>query len=297
MRTVLKWFGILLGGLLLLALGVIVSVYFITEQQINETYDLSASGITIPEEPQLGDRKYPLVVVDLCRDCHGNDLAGQVMDDDPLLGRLVSTNLTAGKGGIGADYTPEDWVRAIRHGLGRDNKSLIVMPSNELNILSDTDLGVVISLIKNTPPIDNDLPEIYLGPMGRIFLLQEPYILAARAIDHTQPSPQMPEPGVTVEYGQYLAHLCAMCHGKDFAGIDDPGGGLNLTPAGDMGSWSEADFIDTMRTGIAPDGKQLDQEMMPVGIWSKLSDDELKALWLFLQTVPPVETPDNTPTQ
>jgi mono/diheme cytochrome c family protein len=107
----------------------------------------------------------------------------------------------------------------------------------------------------------------------------------------------MPEPGVTVEYGEYLAHLCALCHGKDFAGIDTPGGGLNLTPAGDLGSWSETDLIQTIRTGVAPDGKQLDQEMMPVGIWSKLSDDELKAIWMFLQTVPAVQTPVTTPTQ
>jgi cytochrome c553 len=297
MRTVLKWLGILLGGLLVIFLGAIVSIYFITERQINETYEFTATGIKIQEQADLGDRNYPRVVVDLCRDCHGNDLAGQVMDDDPLLGRLVSTNLTAGKGGIGADYTPEDWVRAIRHGVGRDGKSLIVMPSNELNFISDTDLGTVISLIKNTPPIDNELPEIYLGPMGRFFLLQEPFILAARAIDHTQSPPQMPTPGVNVEYGEYLAHLCALCHGKDFAGIDTPGGGLNLTPAGDLGSWSEADFIQTMRTGVAPDGKQLDQEMMPVGIWSKLSDDELKAIWMFLQTVPAVQTPVTTPTQ
>ena len=187
-------------------------------------------------------------------------------------------------------------MRAIRHGVGRDNQSLIVMPSNELNILSD-EPGDCRQSDYDAPPIDNELPETYLGPMGRIFLLQEPFLLTAGVMDHDQPSPEMPEPGVTVEYGQYLAHLCAMCHGKDFAGIDTPGGGLNLTPAGDLGSWSESDFIDTMRTGVAPDGKQLDQEMMPVGIWSKLSDDELKALWLFLQTVPPVETPDITPTQ
>ena len=133
-------------------------------------------------------------------------------------------------------------MRAIRHGVGRDNKSLILMPSNELNILSDTDLGIVVSLIKNAPPVDNELPEIYFGPMGRIFLLQEPFLLTASVMDHDQPSPEMPEPGVTVEYGQYLAHLCAMCHGKDLAGIDDPGGGLNLTPAGDLGTWSETDL-------------------------------------------------------
>jgi cytochrome c553 len=297
MRNVLKWIGILLGGLLVAALIAVVAIYFITESRLNETYAVSVTAVEIPQQPELGERKYPLVVVDLCRDCHRNDLAGQVMDDDPLTARLVAANLTAGKGGIGGEYTPEDWVRAIRHGIGRDGKSLIVMPSSEMNILSDTDLGIVISLIKSTPPIDNDLPEIYIGPMGRIFLLQEPYILPASVIDHNLQSVQMPEPGVTVEYGEYLAHLCALCHGKDFAGLDTPGGGLNLTPAGYLGGWTETDFIETMRTGIAPDGVELDQEMMPVGIWGKLSDDELKAIWMFLQTLPPVETPATTPAE
>jgi hypothetical protein len=37
--------------------------------------------------------------------------------------------------------------------------------------------------------------------------------------------------------------------------------------------------------------------MMPVGIWGKLSDDELKAIWMFLQTLPPVETPLTTPAE
>ena len=47
MRNVLKWLGILIGGLLVLASIVIVSIYFITERQMNETYDLSVTGITI----------------------------------------------------------------------------------------------------------------------------------------------------------------------------------------------------------------------------------------------------------
>ncbi len=297
MRTVLKWIGILLGGLLVVALVVIAAIYFMTESRLNETYAVSVTAVDVPQQPELGERTYPLVVVDLCRDCHRNDLAGQVMDDDPMTARLVAPNLTAGRGGIGAQYSDEDWVRAIRHGIGKDNKSLIVMPSSELNVLSDTDLGIVISLIKNTTPVDNELPKTFIGPMGRIFLLQAPDLLPASVIDHDQPPAEMPKPGVSVEYGEYLSHLCALCHGVDFAGIDDPGGGMNLTPAGDLGEWSEADFIETIRSGVAPDGEELDQEMMPVGIWGKLSDDELKAIWMFLQTLPPVETPLTTPVE
>ena len=297
MRNVLKWIGILLGGLLVVALIAIVAIYFMTESRINETYDVSVAAVEIPEQPELGERQFPLVVVDLCRDCHRNDLARQVMDDDSLTGRLVAPNLTAGKGGIGAEYSDEDWTRAIRHRIGRDNKSLIVMPSSELNVLSDKDLGIVLSLVKNTPPVNNELPGVFIGPMARIFLLQEPFLLPASVIDHNRQPPEMPEPGVSVEYGEYLSHLCALCHGVDFAGIDDPGGGMNLTPAGDLGGWSETDFIETIRTGIAPDGEELDQEMMPVGIWGKLSDDELKAIWMFLQTLPPIETTTTTPAE
>jgi cytochrome c553 len=295
MRNVLKWIGILLGGLLALAFIALVSVYFMTEARINKTYNIPPTSLNIPAEPELGERKFPLMVVDFCRDCHGQDLAGQVMENDLMIGRLVSTNLTAGEGGIGDEYTPEDWERALRHGVGRDNESLIAMPSNELGFLSDEDLGAIVSIIENTPPIDNELPQTRLGPMGRIFLLQNLPVLTAEFVELDAQRVSMPEPGVTVEYGGYLAQLCSMCHGKDFSGSDQPGAGLNLTPAGDLANWSEADFFAAMRTGLTPDGKKLDQEMMPVGITGKLSDEELKAIWLFLQTLPPVVVPTPTP--
>ncbi len=264
---------------------------------INKIYNIPASSIAIPDQPELGERKYPLVVVDVCRDCHGQDLAGQVMENDLLIGRLASANLTAGKGGIGGTYTPQDWVRALRHGVGRDNRSLIAMPSDALGFLSDEDLGTIIHTIQKTPPIDNVLPESRIGVMGRIILLQNLPILTAESIDPSLGSPSMPDPGVTVEYGEYMAHLCTMCHGKDYSGTDLPGGGLNLTPAGNLGHWSEADFIKSLRTGLTPEGKALDQKLMPVGIIGKLTDDEMKAIWLFLQTLPPVYTPTPIPTQ
>ena len=56
-----------------------------------------------------------------------------------------------------------------------------------------------------------------------------------------------------------------------------------------MGEWSEADFIKTMRSGVSPDSHVLDREWMPWEAFGKFDDDELKGLWLYLQSLPPQE--------
>ncbi|MFB3077302.1 MAG: hypothetical protein ACE1Y4_04775 [Lysobacterales bacterium] len=43
-----------------------------------------------------------------------------------------------------------------------------------------------------------------------------------------------------------------------------------------------------MRTGRTPGGNDLDKENMPWPRFAKMTDDELKAIWLHLQSVPPV---------
>jgi hypothetical protein len=127
--------------------------------------------------------------------------------------------------------------------------------------------------------------------MARWFILQDPSLIAAQVIDHDAPRPTAPAPGVTSEYGRYLAEVCTLCHGENFAGGTEPGAGLNLTPGGDLGDWSEADFIQTIRSGVNPNGKQLNPELMPWKRIREMSDEELRAIWLFLQSLPPVETP------
>jgi mono/diheme cytochrome c family protein len=292
MRTVLKWMGILLGGLLVVLFIAMVLVYLQTERVLNQIYTIEPEMVPITDQETSTDRGYPSVMVEMCRECHGPNLAGQVLEDDPLVVMLVAPNLTPGKGGIGSKYKDEDWVRALRHGVGQDGKTLLVMPSNIFNTLSDEDLGYIIAYMKNLHAVDNELPEIWIGPMGRIFLLLEPFIIQASVIDHDGPRPVIPEPGITLEYGEYLTRVCIDCHGEDFAGGDQVGAGLNITPGGDVGGWSEDNFIRTMRTGIAPDGDELDAEMMPTRIIGLFSDEELQAIWLFLKSLPAVETVD-----
>jgi len=62
----------------------------------------------------------------------------------------------------------------------------------------------------------------------------------------------------------------------------------NLTMGGEMHAWSEADFITTLRTGVTPGGKQL-KDVMPWKYFGQMTHDELKAVWLYLQSLPALE--------
>ncbi len=290
MRTALKWLGIILGGLLGLVLLAVIIVFYLTEQRLNKTYDVAVDAVEISSGQDTRQRGEQLVrSAGFCVECHGQNLAGQIMDDDPVVGRLVAPNLTSGAGGVGAIYTDVDWVRAIRHGIGPDRKSLIVMPSNYFYRFSDKDLGAIIAYLKSLPPVDNQLPNTFLGPMGRMFILQDPSLFPAAVIDHTAPRPPAPEPGVTAEYGKYMANSCTLCHGEELAGGTHEGGGPNLTRGGELATWTHEDFKKALRTGIAPDGKILDPEQMPVESTNWLSDDEISAIWLYIQSLPAVE--------
>jgi mono/diheme cytochrome c family protein len=169
------------------------------------------------------------------------------------------------------------------------------MPSNYYYNLSDADLGAVIAYLKSLPPVDNDIPDTMVGPLIRWYILQEPSLLPAEVIDHAGPRPASPQPSITVEYGRYLTSFsCVVCHHEDLAGEPDPGeegvAVANLTPAGNLAHWSEADFIRALRTGVTPDGRKLDPVMMPWNYIGQLSDDELKAIWLYLKSIPAIET-------
>jgi mono/diheme cytochrome c family protein len=291
MQRVLKWIGVVVGSLIGLLIVTLLTIYFITEAQMNKTYNIPVKAVVVSSDPATIERGRHLVeTVGFCADCHGQNLAGQVFDDGLFIGRLSVPNLTSGRGGIAPSFADVDWVRAIRHGVDPDGKPLLDMPSNLYYNYSDADLGAMIAYLKSLPPVENELPDIYVGPMVRFFMLQDPSLVPAQVIDHTGPRPPAPAPGVTLEYGRYLGRVCQLCHGEDLSGSEEPGAGLNLTPAGNLGRWSEADFIRVMRTGVTPDGRQLDPELMRWDVLGQLSDEELKAIWLYLQSLPPVET-------
>jgi mono/diheme cytochrome c family protein len=296
MRKVLKWMLIVLGALVGLVIVAIGTLYFLTNLRFNEKYDIPVERVAVSADPAVIVQGKHIVESRGCADCHGEDMAGGAVIEDAMIGYLYARNLTSGKGGHGGATTDADYVRAIRHGVGASGKPLRLMPAEEYYYLSDADLGAVISYLRTLPPVDNEPPRTRIGPLGRLlFLTGQVNLLSAEVIDHDAPRPVVPPQGVTADYGKYLSIGCTGCHGKGFSGGKVPGTppdwppAANLTPSGNLAKWTEGDFLNTLRTGLTPEGKQLNSDYMPWKNFGKMTEDELKATWMFLKTLPTKE--------
>jgi mono/diheme cytochrome c family protein len=212
-----------------------------------------------------------------------------VIDAAPF--RVVAPNLTAGAGGVAPRYSDADWVRAIRHGLRPDGTPLLIMPSHNFAALSDADLTAIIAYVRSMAPVDNDPGAFELRLLGRLLVVLGELPIPAEQIDHGAGPQAAPPAGRTVAYGGYLATIgnCADCHGRALSGAPpvEPGAppAPNLTPGGQLQGWIEADFITAMRTGSTPGGRAL-STAMPWELTGQLTDEELGALFSYLQSLP-----------
>jgi mono/diheme cytochrome c family protein len=296
MSVWIKRIAYVVGTLVVLVLVAVGTVYAMSEARFRRTYTVPSETITVADDSAtLARGQHIATAVAGCAECHGEGLGGGVLIDAPPMGRLVALNLTSGEGGVGASLTPELIVRAIRHGVGPDGRALRIMPADEFQYMSDDDMRAIVSYVRHLAPVNNPLApsKLMLLPRALMVANQMPLLPAERMPDSGRKAMSVPM-GPTKEYGGYLALIsgCRGCHGPGLSGgkiaAGDPAWGpaANLTPSGNLGKWSEADFIQTMRTGTRPDGFAL-KAPMP---WKRLrymSDDELRALWLYLQSVPP----------
>lgn len=296
MKRVFKWIGIGLVGLVVTLLVVVIGLSISASSRLKKSYDIAVASIPIPTETTAVAAGEHLASIH-CMGCHGENLAGTVVFEDPVLAYIPSRNLTSGQNGIGAVYTNEDWIRAIQHGVGLDQRPLVVMPASEFHYLSDTDLGNLIAYLRTVPPVDSDLGKVETTFIGRTLIAAGAFgdIINVETIDHTH-RPVAAAPGITAEYGEYLVNTsgCRICHGAELAGGKDPNPeappGPNLTPGGELIGWSEADFVRALREGRTPTGRQLQAEFMPWMELRNFTDEELQALWLYLQAQPARET-------
>ena len=291
MKRVLKWVGYVVGGLVVIILIGLGYAYAKTSSRLDHTYPTTADAVSVPADSASIERGHHLVLaVGKCVDCHGDNLAGKLVMDDPAFATLWSANLTKGKGGVGATFTDADYARAIRYGVHRDGKPLILMPSEAYTHFSDADLGAIIAYVKSVPPVDQVTTPPRVGPIARVIATMTPdFPLApAEMIDRNLKRPASVTPGVTKEYGDYLLKTggCKSCHTENLTGGVKIQGvvSANLTPAG-IGKWTEADFTKALRNGVRPDGRIL-SAAMPWPYMKYLTDDEIRAMWMYLQSIP-----------
>ncbi len=296
MRAVLKWIGIVVGGLAVVLLVVVAGLLISTELRFTRSYSFESETIAKPgDAASLAVGRHWAEIH--CQGCHGPDLGGGPLFEDDALGIVDAPNLTTGRGGIGARYQDADWVRALRHGVRLDGTSVFIMPSNEFYYLNDADLGSLIAYLQTVQAVDRETRQRSFTPLARLLIAVGAFenLLYAETIPHDV-RPAAPPAGVTVDYGDYLAHAhgCASCHGETFAGHQpsEPGAPFapNLTPGGELGAWSEADFFAALRNGTTPAGRVL-SEAMPWKNLGYLTDSEIKAIWLYLQNLPTAGAP------
>lgn len=292
MKRFFKWFGIVLGSLVGVLLIAGMAFYIAGTMRLNKTYDFPPSNLTLPtdaESMEIGKHR----VESLCSGCHGEDLGGITnWFDSPPLGTIDSANLTAGEGGVGQEYTTEDYVRAIRHGVNAQGKPIFMPAVASTAYISDEELAAIIAYIKTLPPVDHQTNGQKFSPVARIMVgagvLGK---LPAESVSH-ETNVSAPPVGVSAEYGEYLVntHDCHLCHGPNMNGGPFPDPTIkkispNLTPGGELAFWTEEQFINTIRTGTTPSGHQLDAKLMPWDSYKNFYDDELKAIWLYFQSL------------
>ncbi|HWB28185.1 MAG TPA: c-type cytochrome [Chitinophagaceae bacterium] len=249
-----------------------------------------------------------------CADCHTPPqfkeevakglvipLSGGNVFDLPI-GKIYTKNITPAATGIGK-MTDGEIARALRYGVAPDGHALFdIMPFHNT---SDEDLTAIISYLRQLEPVENNVPENSLNFLGKAvnaFLL--------KPVGPSETVLVTVKRDTSAAYGKYLAASvanCRGCHtnrnlmtgafiGQDYSGgftlEEDTDSGKyvfttpNLTPddsTGRLKGWTKQQFINRFRAG-----RIIPHSPMPWGPFSRMSDDELKAIYAFLQTVKPV---------
>ncbi|MEZ4292995.1 MAG: c-type cytochrome [Myxococcota bacterium] len=224
-------------------LGSGVAIHASSERALQRVVAIPPEALDLAVAPEAVGRergRHLATAVAQCHFCHGSDLAGAELADDPLIGRLWASNLTAGRGGIGRHYERRDWVRAIRHGLAPDGRSLLLMPSAHLAALSDEDLASLIGWLEALPPVDAERPRRRVGWLARLAIAtgRAPDLFAAREAGSGQAPERSVRAEATARYGRYLVDVggCRVCHRDDLSGglhpLSCPGSRRLRSPTG-----------------------------------------------------------------
>jgi len=182
---------------------------------------------------------------------------------------------------------------------------IILQAMNPLSLFSRKEGGSTLTMpIRVARPSRGGTRTICVFPKGiLVVVLVMLWVLgAAGTIQAQAPAGDALDPEA-VARGEYLFRATGGCgcH-TDYAGGGEPLAGgraiktpfgafysTNITPHPDtgLGRWSEADFIRAMREGKGPDGMRY-FPVFPYTSFTAMSDGDLKYLWAYLRSVPPV---------
>jgi len=290
-----KWLARGLGAaglIVVLAGAAVVGGDEMADHKMNRHVALAPYPLALKHDAASVERGRYLYESRGCADCHGAAASGRTFLDDGKGFVLAGPAIGTGPGSATLRYAAADWERTIRHGVKPDGRPAMIMPSEDYNRLTDDDLASLVAYLRSVPP-ERGTPAVLRLPLPvRVLYGFGAVRDAASKIDHTlAPSTPVPE-GVTVEHGRYVAQMCLGCHGATLAGGKIPGGPPDWPAAADlrpgapgMAAYRDAPaFMAMLRSGKRPDGTR--PAVMPFEALSKMNDVDVKALHLYLTSLP-----------
>jgi len=281
----IRWPGVIVGGLLsviaLLVTGLSIKGFSAVYSKIGRPVQTMAVDRTA-DRVARGQH----IANVLCASCHTTSTqlpltGGRNLAEDihVPLGYLTPYNLTPS--GPLKDWSDGEIFRAIREGADKDGNKLMVMSGQTARYLGDDDLKSVIAFLRSQPAVPGEIRKDHLNPLGLV-------LVGAKMVPTIDEPPPLtvatPARGPTAEYGEYIVKWagCRECHGVALNGTDGgllpPGPSLRITKG-----WTGEQFIQTFRTGVDPFGKKLDPLLMPWKFVGRMDDDELQAIYGYLQ--------------
>lgn len=308
---IVVWTGI---AVLLLIAGFYTLVQIIWDREIDAPYpEIHAST----DPAVLARGEYLVYGPSHCAVCHVPmdrmlevdnglrlPLTGGFEEVIPGFGIIRAPNLTPDEEtGIGK-LSDGEIARSMRHMVSSDGRPLF--PFMEFQEMSDDDLTAIISFLRSQEPVRNHVKPSEYTFMGKALLAFG--LFKPKGPDVIPPVSVAPD--ATIAYGKYLANDvagCRSCHtimdnkgnpaGPDFSGgfVFYPTEGSkgyafvspNITPhetSGVMAHWTEEVFVNRFRAGRA-----FEHSHMPWGSYSRMTDDDLKAIYRYLQSLDPVD--------
>lgn len=293
MKRWVKWISGGLGVLVVLAAGAAVVGTQLAERKSQRQIKVNVQPVIFPNDAAALERGKYLFNSRGCTDCHGANGAGREFINDGKGLRLAGANISPGEGNVVARYTPEDWVRTLRHGVKPDGRPLFLMPSEDYNRFTDADLGALVAYVRSLPPVKGGAAVVELSLPVKLLYGFDAIKDSAQKIDHALPPATAVAEGVTAAHGAYVVNMCIGCHGPGLSGGKIPGTppdwapAANLTPGEGsvMTRYKDAgQFVAMLRSGKRPDGTAV--TVMPFESLRELNDVDAQALYAYLKTVP-----------
>jgi mono/diheme cytochrome c family protein len=204
-----------------------------------------------------------------------------------------------------ADWTDDEIARAMTQGVNKKGDTLFpVMPYHHYARLTRDDVYSIIAYIRTLKPLDSTtaprkllIPPSMYGPLPA----------------NTLATNAMPPTSDRVKYGEYItnAAACSECHtprgpqGPDFSRMFSGGfvfdlgifkvAVANITPdsATGIGSLSEDAFVDKFKSNSDPNKVNVnpgrENSIMPWSMYGSMKESDLRAIYAYLRTVPPVK--------